>query len=210
MNEENIKLQKVRKSCKAANIVARILMILTIVGCTIAIITGIIMFVNHDYFDDQINRAIAEGNSVKGVDNKVNIKFGPFTVASLTPEELSNVLPKDKLTSDIPALENYFRENEDSYSLLYGVYLFGVGLVIGILAFALSIIASMFTVILKEGNPFSDKVVKKMLVSMIIISVVLGLTTGLGFGVIGGFITWVVYTIMDYGRTLKIQSDETL
>ena len=81
---------------------------------------------------------------------------------------------------------------------------------IAILTVAMFLFRSVFTIILEEGNPFSDKVIKRILISMIIISVVLIFTSGVGFGVLGGFLTWVIYTILDYGRSLKTLSDETL
>ena len=40
------------------------------------------------------------------------------------------------------------------------------------------------------------------------------LTFGTGFqsnaGIISGLVTWVVYNVLDYGKTLQIQADETL
>ena len=45
---------------------------------------------------------------------------------------------------------------------------------------------------------------------MIVTSIVLFFTPGMVFGVMGLVLTWIVITIMDYGKTLQIQSDETL
>ena len=41
-------------------------------------------------------------------------------------------------------------------------------------------------------------------------TVVLLLTSGIAFGALGALTTWVVCTVMDYGKTLQTQSDETL
>ena len=41
-------------------------------------------------------------------------------------------------------------------------------------------------------------------------SALLIFTTGAIYGVLGFLITWVVNLVLDYGKTLQIQSDETL
>ena len=68
----------------------------------------------------------------------------------------------------------------------------------------------VFKIIEEEETPFSDKVLKNLLVSLLIIDVIVAMSAGIGFGALAGLITWALYTIMDYGRTLQIQSDETL
>jgi hypothetical protein len=45
---------------------------------------------------------------------------------------------------------------------------------------------------------------------MIVLSAVMLFTVSAGFAALGAITTWVVYTIMDYGKTLQVQSDETL
>ena len=213
MNEENIKLQRVQKSSKAASIVSKILFILCMVATVLALLTGILMIANRESIDKQILESAKQGQSVNA-SGRVDLKLGPVQFASVTPEDLengnlANAVAGD-LTSDIPALQTFFDENKDSFSVVYGVYCLGMSLAIAVLTLALYFIHSAFSVINKEGNPFADKVLKKILVSMIAISVALAFTAGMGFGILGGFLTWVIYTILDYGRTLKIQSDETL
>jgi FtsH-binding integral membrane protein len=100
--------------------------------------------------------------------------------------------------------------NETPYSVAISMYSFAAALIIAMTALSMFLLFSVFSFIEKEDTPFSDRALKKLLVSLIIIDVVIGLTSSPGFGVIGGLITWAVYTIMDYGRTLQIQSDETL
>ncbi len=211
MNEENAKLQKVVRSCKAAKTVSTILFFITMVATTICLITGIVMIANHEKFDAEFNQSIAEGKISIRPDGGFKVNFGSVDVAEFDENDVKAALPaSQKITSDIPALQEFFDENSDSYSVVYGFYLLGMTVMIAILTVAMFLFRSVFTIILEEGNPFSDKVIKRILISMIIISVVLIFTSGVGFGVLGGFLTWVIYTILDYGRSLKTLSDETL
>ena len=77
-------------------------------------------------------------------------------------------------------------------------------------AVLVKLVGSVFGLIMKEDSPFTDKVIKRIVIVLLAVSAVMLLTTGMAFGVLGAIITWVVYTILDYGKTLQIQSDETL
>ena len=215
MNEENIKLQRVHKSSKIAAVISKVLFIFCMVACTLALITGIVMIANRNNIDRQIEESAQKAKAeAKLPGEKVDIKMGPVTVASVTAEDVEDgklaTAVAGRMTSDVPAVQEFFNENQNSLSLIYGLYCIVMAFMIAILTVALYFIHSAFAIIVKEGNPFADKVLKKILVSFIGISVVLAFSAGLGFGALGGFLTWVVYTIMDYGRTLKIQADETL
>ena len=213
MNEENIKLQRVQKSSKVASIVSRILFFCCMVSTVLCLITGIVMIANREEFDRQIVESAKSGHNVNA-NGRIDLKLGPVSLASVTEEDLENgqlaAAVAGNMTSDVPALQQFFDDNKDSVSLVYGVYCIGMSFAIAVLTFALYFIYSAFSIINKEGNPFADKVLKKILISMIAISVALAFTAGMGFGILGGFLTWVIYTILDYGRTLKIQVDETL
>ncbi len=212
MNEENAKLQKVQRSCKAAQIVSTILFFVSMVATVICLVTGIVMIANHEEFDQQMNQAISEGKVIRQPDGGLKLNLGPVQVAEFGEKDLSNTPhpTSQNLTSDIPALQEFFEENGDSYSVLYGFYLLFMTVITAILTVAMHLFRSIFAIILKEGNPFCKKVMKRVLISMIIISVVIGCTAGVGFGILCGFLTWVFYTILDYGRSLKTLSDETL
>ena len=79
-----------------------------------------------------------------------------------------------------------------------------------IIAVMMKVTGSVFALIRKEDNPFTDNVIKRVLIVMIVLSGILFLTSGVSLGVLCGILTWVVYTILDYGKTLQIQADETL
>ena len=202
MNEENKKLQNVQKSCKGAKIVSRIMDIAFIVATVLTLILGIVMIAGKDKFDADFEKSAQSG---KGISTQVRI--GPFVLADVENGEIHT---KDSLESDIPALNAYFQANADSPSLLFGFYSLFVSVLVALLAVAFALISSVFDTILKEGNPFADKAIKRTVLAMIIVCIIITFTAGWGFGLLGAFLTWVIYNIMDYGRVLKIQSDETL
>ena len=68
----------------------------------------------------------------------------------------------------------------------------------------------MFKIIREEDNPFTEKAIRRIVKVMIAVSIVMFFTPGSIFGILGLVITWVVRTILDYGRMLQIQADETL
>lgn len=202
MNEENKKLANVKKSCKGAKIVSKIILVALIIATVSTFVCGIVLIAGRSKWDNTFAEA-----AEKGAGANVELSLGPVRMGAFENGEFKSTTP---MTSDVPAIQNFFDENSDSPSLVVGAYLILVGLVTAIGAIAFSLITSVFDIILKEGNPFSDKAVKRTLIAMIILSVCAASTAGLGFGVLLGFLTWVIYTIMDYGRALKLLSDETL
>ena len=46
--------------------------------------------------------------------------------------------------------------------------------------------------------------------SFIILTVVVVIFVGLGAGVIAGLLLWCIYSILDYGKVLQTEVDETL
>lgn len=203
MNEENIKIARIKKSTKVASIVSKIFFIVSMVACVIALVSGLVLFFGRDKFDPQLKEAIASGNIRK------TIRIGNASFATIEDGDFK-VAEAALWTSDIPALEQYLRENDDSPAFTLGLYLMLVSLMVAFVTFCFYMIHSVFALIHKEGNPFDKKVVKKITVTMIILSAILLTTFGIGLGVLGGLLTWVVYTVLDYGRLLKTQSDETL
>lgn len=202
MNEENKKLLNVQRSCKGAKIVSKIIVIALIVATVLSLVSSIVLIAGRKKYDQQMINSAQEGHGFK-----TQIKFGSIVVADIVDGE---VQLKDTMDSDVPAVQEFFDENADSPSLLIGLYLILISVMLAFVSVAFTLISSVFDIILKEGNPFTDKAINRTLLAMIIICILLASTSGIGFGILGGFLTWVVYTIMDYGRVLKIQADETL
>lgn len=202
MNEESKKLKNIRTSCKAAKIVSKIIMIALIVGTVLTILSGIVLIAGRQNMDDKIREAASSGQKIT-----VEMKVGPFVFGRFVDGEF---IATEKIDSDIPALKAFFDENADSPSLLMGFYAILIGFVLAVSSVAFFFITSIFDIVVKEGNPFTSKVIKRTLIAMIILTLIVGSNGGLGFGILMGFLTWVIYTILDYGRVLQIQSDETL
>ena len=209
MNEENIKLGRVKKSCKALKIVTRILFCIGIFATGTAIISAIVILASGSTFDDAMNKSIEEGyytdSSSNGSTAKV-MKAEAFNIdlGSLSPEKIKEMT----FESDVPAVQAYL--DEHPYSFTYGIYLIIVSCVVALFTFVMFMLNGIFKQIILEESPFHKSVLKRVLVCGIILSVCLAFTAGFGIGIIGGLLTWAVYTIMDYGLTLQIQADETL
>ncbi len=199
MNEESVKLAQIQKSCKAAKIVSKIFMVAAIVGCILSLASSILVFAYKDKYDAMVD----------GGDVTYKIGIGNVYFSAIDNNEIDKVLD-DGLTSDVPEIQEYFDENAHSGALRMGFACIILSVYCACLAVVMGFIASIFSTVLKEGNPFSDKVLKKVLVSMIIITVIIGASNGLGMCLVLALVTWVVYTILDYGRTLQKLSDETL
>ena len=203
MNEETIKLENVKKSCKVAMICARIIYIMMTVGAVLALVGGILMIANRDRIDAQLKEQ--EGNPSFSVD----LSVGGWKLASIDEGDVP-MIEGTGMTSSVPALQHFFEENGNSYSMMIGVYAICISVICLVLAVLVWLVSTVFDVILEEGNPFADRVPKRILIAMVSVTVVLGLSSGIGTAVVLGLLTWAVYTIVDYGRLLRTQSDETL
>ena len=203
MNEEKNKLEKIKKSSKIAVVVSRILFITAAVACTLCLISGIVLLANREKYDNELE---ANRDSFNGT---YSIAVGNMKLAEIDEGELQT-LAGGKLESSVPSLEKFFEENSNSIALHIGFYLIAAAVAAGLVAFCLWLFSSVFSIIQKEDNPFCDKVIKRTLISMIIFCILLAFTAGGGFAALGAVATWVIYTILDYGKTLQVLSDETL
>ena len=130
------------------------------------------------------------------------------TFIGKTLDILIEGIDPDDWESDVPAIQEALTNRP--YTTIYGGYCFGIAAVIAVCAVLMKLISGTFAIIEKEDHPFTDKVIKRVTVVMIIVSAFLFFTAGASFGILGGLVTLVVYSILDYGKTLQIQSDETL
>lgn len=197
MNDMNDKLLKIKKSCKAGRLVANILCIIVIVGCVLSMVAGIFITARADTLETKFEQYV-EDNSLNPGENRIaSVRMFSFD----TPDP-------DKWESDVPAIQKAL--DEHPYTFLYGMYLFMAAGILAVVAVLLKLINGTFLLIEKEENPFTDKVIKRVTIVLGIISALLFMTSGAALGILGALITWVVYTVLDYGKTLQIQADETL
>ncbi|MBO4900006.1 MAG: hypothetical protein J5509_06920 [Lachnospiraceae bacterium] len=193
---ENVKLESIKKSCTVGERVANIFCVIAIVGCVLALISGCVILKMGHEFDDKI-AALEESGKVSFSDT-----IGGYQVMGI------NLGDATSIESDIPAVQEALKDHP--YSIECSMALFGIVIMTAILAVMTKLVGSVFKMIRKEDNPFTDKVIGRVVIVMIVFSAILFLTSGIGKGILCGILTWVVYTILDYGRMLQIQSDETL
>jgi len=197
MNEENAKIAKIKKSCHAGKIVSNIICIFFAVAFAAAIIGSIMTFANGKEFDLIIQSAEERGV----IDNADRIGSARLFDINL------GIVPEN-IESDIPAVREALEDHPRAF--MYGSYMLIMGIAFAIVAVLSKLVSSVFALIEKENTPFTDKVKKRVTIVMIITTVILFLTTGTPFGALFILLTWVVSSVLDYGKTLQVQSDETL
>ena len=197
MNDENIKLTKIKKSCHFGKIAARIFCIIGIVGCVCSLIAGIGMFAKAETFEPQIQSLVDDGKITPSRNFIGSVQM--FNIDGIDPEDWA---------SDIPAVQEAL--DDHPYTIIYGTYTLMAGCVLAVFSVLMSVISGTFGLIEKEDTPFTDKVIKRVTIVLGVISGLMLFSASASFGFVGALVTWVVYNIMDYGKTLQIQSDETL
>jgi len=196
MNEENVKLAKIKKSCKAGRIASKVLGIIGIVAFVLVTVGAIVILGMGKNFDN----ALAEAEGTLNISFKSGI--AEARIMGISVGDISNI------ETDVPAIREMLDDHPMSF--VFGSYLLGIAVLVLITTVLLFIISSTFATIEKQDTPFTDKVIRKVTATLIILSVIMLLTIGGGAAIIGLLTTWVIYTILDYGKTLQIQSDETL
>ena len=197
MNEENVKIARIRKSCKVGKKVSNILCVFAIVGCVCALIGTIAIFSMGKNFDVKFNEAKEAGTF------STSDEFGSVALFKIN---LGN-MPSD-FHSDIPAVQEMIEDHP--LCIFYGSYVLIVTIACAILAVMLKLVSSVFALIEKEDSPFTDKVRKRVTFVLIATAVLLCFTAGAALGGLCALIAWAVNAILDYGKTLQVQSDETL
>ncbi len=194
--EEQQKLERIKKSCNTGKKVTFVLFIIAIVGSVLCLFASISIFCMKDSVDTMVQKGIDDGHITVG--NTI----GSVKAFNIDLGGINN------FHSDVPAIEKALKDHP--YSIVISIYSLVATVCLIVMAVMLKLINSVFALIIKEENPFTDKVIQKVMVVMIAFSVIMLMAVGLGFGVLSGVVTWVVYTILDYGKQLQIQADETL
>ncbi len=197
MNEENEKLAKIKKSSRVGKKVTNILALIVGIVSIIMIVTGIIFLASGDKLESKFAEAAASG-VISEPSNKM-FYASAFHVEMIDPT---------KIETSSPALKHALETRP--YTITYGIYFILVGLGLAGATVLLKLLSSGFAIIEKEDNPFTPAVIKRVTIVLIVLSIVMGLTIGGAYVVIGLLSTWLIHSVMEYGRTLQIQSDETL
>ena len=197
MNEENAKIAKIKKGCHAGKVVSNVIFIVAIVGFIASVASGIWILAMGKDFDVMISQAESAGY-IESTNNPTS-----FSVLEISSSKIAQ-----NITSDVPAIQEAL--NDHPQSILYGTWIIVMSFCIIIAAVLIKLIGSVFAMAEKEDTPFTDKIRKRVTIILGIMSALLIFTTGAIYGVLGFLITWVVNLVLDYGKTLQIQSDETL
>lgn len=190
MREEEMKLEKVKKSCNVTTKVSQVLETILIVGAILCFVGAACCF----GFKDDINAGIAE-SIVMSEDFANSLDFSNQT-------EFGGLIRFGFDASDMLA--------EGNYGMVSAIYCLLGGVVCGMVAAVFDIIRRIFKTIKASETPFDEAVLKKIKVLFIVISVEILLMVGLGVAAIVALICWSIYNILDYGFTLQKQIDETL
>ena len=197
MNEENVKVARIKKSCHVGKKVTGIVFIICLAASVICFITGIWVFAQGKKFDNMLISAEEAGYVTTtdeiGSASAVQINLGSFPT---------------NVQSDVPAIQAAL--DDHPYSIVYGSFLVFMGFYIAVVSVLLFLLKSVFDMIEKEGTPFTAKAKKRVTTILIFISVIFLCSAGAAYALIGALVTWAVNAILDYGITLQTQYDETL
>ena len=197
MNEESVKVARIKKSCHVGKKVTGIVFIICLAASVICFITGIWVFAQGKKFDNMLISAEEAGYVTTtdeiGSASAVQINLGSFPT---------------NVQSDVPAIQAAL--DDHPYSIVYGSFLVFMGFYIAVVSVLLFLLKSVFDMIEKEGTPFTAKVKKRVTTILIFISVIFLCSAGAAYALIGALVTWAVNAILDYGITLQTQYDETL
>lgn len=187
MREQELKLEKVRKSCNTAKKVAKAFKIIMIVATVMCFVAAVGMLV----FNGQINEEIAKANLVN-----------PDSVTIDDMDFQTGIFHYDMDPQEI-------RESGE-YAQAFAIMCIAGGIAVGVFAVIFYLIQKIFVTIEEEESPFTEKVlitVKKLFIG---IAVIMGLEVGIGLGLFLGLFFWCLYCILDYGFALQKEIDETL
>lgn len=187
MREQELKLEKVRKSCQTAKKITGALKILMIVSAILCFVGAGVLF----GLKDKVNEVL--------VSQEQN-QPGSIEINDMDFE--SGLLAFDIDVDEMKA--------EGTYAENFAIMCIAGGVVLIAMAVIFMLIQKIFIIIEEEESPFSEKVLNKIKKLFIAIAVIMGLEVGLGIGLFLALFFWCLYNIMDYGYALQKEIDETL
>lgn len=180
MREENMRIEKIQKSSKAALTITTIAKIFAITMAVILCLCGFLMI------------------GLKGILNEA-ISYG-IESGQLQPEEFS--FAYEGMIGQKLIEEGYIAESA-------GAYMLAMGAMMICLAVVMHFIGKVFKEMKESYSPFRAEIVKSLKVSFVLITI-LSLKSSLLIGAVIGFSLWCVLNVFEYGCELQKQSDETL
>lgn len=188
MREEELKLEKVKKSCKTTKKILGIFKTLFIV-CAIICLAGAGICYG---FKDQINTELskqAETGNMEHLDiNDQDFGTGVFHMEINKEEMIAS----------------------GEYAQTFAIMCFFAAAMVAIMAVLIALIQKIFVIMEEEESPFSKAVLLRIKRIFIAVAVIMGLEVGIGIGLFLGLFFWCLYCILDYGYALQKEVDETL
>jgi len=181
MNEQMIRLETVKHRC---NTLAKIVGVFEVICIIMAIIIGSIS-ITFLLGSSKLNPMIEEGIAQGYIDYNMSINIG-------------GVMGFEKL---LPP---------DNYALGIGITCLFATLAVVFVVVILAFIKKIFTIIKEENSPFSDKCLKTIKTSFIVITAATLLGGSLGITLMTGFILFCIHSVFEYGAALQAEIDETL
>lgn len=185
MIEQNNKLETIKKRCNTSVKVIRILQVVAIIGIIGALVGAVCCFTMKDTINKGVAESIAQGKT-KIEDVKISGGLLDFTID----------------------YESFYKEGNYATPLTINCVI--AIIITSFVYYLLSLFKKIFDNLIKEDNPFSEKILNNLKICFIVITAIMVLSVGIGPGVIAGLLGWCLYSIFEYGRVLQIEVDETL
>ena len=183
MSESNTKIEKIRKSSKAAYVVTNISKVFLIVCSILTILAGMLVIGLGGILNASLGRAIGDGAMQES------------ELASL-----ESIFERD--------LGRRLME-EGNYALAIGIYVIIFGITMLLLALVLHFVSRIFNDFMESYSPFRPGILKNMKITLALI-VFYTAQSSLGMALVVAMASWCVMNIFEYGCELQRQSDETL
>ena len=194
--DESVKLQKIKKSCETGEKVTKVFFVIGIILCVLCLVLITIIAYKTDAFEAWVQKGVDSGHVT------FESSIGNVSAFNIT------IMNPNTIHSDVQAIRDALQTHP--YSVVFIIYSIAGFFILLVFAIMMKLVGGVFRIIREEENPFTDKAIRRITTVMIVASIVMFFTPGTVYGILGLVITWVVYTILDYGKTLQIQADETL
>lgn len=178
-----MKIEKIKKSSRAAYITTNILKVMLIVCAILAWLGGITVMGLGGIINQSFDKAL-KGGQMKERDIAA--------LKELTERELGRRLMEG-----------------ENYAMTIGVYMMVFGIAIALLALVLHFVSRVFKEFMESYSPFQPGILKNLKIALVLI-VVYTAQSSLGIALVIAMASWCIMNIFEYGCELQKQSDETL
>ena len=154
MNEESVKIAKIKKSCRVGKTVSFVLFAVCIIFSIMTLVASIKMWNMGKEFDDMVTNAMLSGvvsaNDEIGSASTVSVNLGSVPA---------------NMHSDIPSIQAAI--DDHPLSVAWSAWFLFFCLILAITAVMFLLLGSVFSTIAKEANPFTAKVKKRVTIVLI-------------------------------------------